>query len=98
MAALLNLSLKQHQFAEARRYYGELARVGEVDADAEYDMACVEALADQLAAALAHLEAALKQGYRDWANLSTDPDLARLRSLPEYRKLVARYLGTPDGT
>lgn len=57
------------------------------DARTHYNLACVLALAGEVREALASLERALDAGYRDWARIGSDPDLERVRALPEFAAL-----------
>jgi tetratricopeptide (TPR) repeat protein len=66
-----------------------LARARELMADAtDYNKACIESIAGNADAALAHLAQALERapGRRDWAR--RDPDLAFIRDDARFRELV----------
>ncbi|HOT92163.1 MAG TPA: tetratricopeptide repeat protein, partial [Anaerolineae bacterium] len=68
-----------------------LARARELlPPDDHYDRACLEAIAGNTDAALAHLEKALAWDAtsRDWA--ARDPDLESLRDHPRFKALIAR--------
>jgi hypothetical protein len=56
--------------------------------ESEYNKACIEAIAGNVDAALAHLERALAQvpGDRGWA--ARDPDLEPLHGHPHFEALV----------
>jgi tetratricopeptide (TPR) repeat protein len=56
--------------------------------ESDYNQACIEAIAGNVEAALAHLERALTQapGNRDWA--ARDPDLEPLHGHPRFEALV----------
>ena len=56
--------------------------------ESDYNQACIEAIAGNVEAALAHLERALTQapGNRDWA--ARDPDFEPLHGQPRFEALV----------
>lgn len=60
------------------------------DATVSFNYACSLALVGQLEPACAELDRALDLGYRDFAWLNKDPDLAALRRHPAFRKLRAK--------
>ena len=57
-------------------------------APAHYDLACYWALSGELRKAFAVLETALAKGFCDFEWMDKDPDLAALRSLPEFHILL----------
>ncbi len=66
-----------------------LARARDLMAtESEYNQACIEAIAGNVDAALAHLERALAEapGHSDWA--ARDPDLESLHGHPRFEALV----------
>lgn len=88
LEGLGQIRLKQRQLGEAREFYLQAAASGGATADIEYNLACVEALAGNQAAALAHLRASLSLGLTDPEQIAEDPDLESLRTLPEFRVLT----------
>ena len=67
-----------------------LARLRPSDALVLYNLACSYSLTDQVDEALAALEQALNQGYRDFKWLAADPDLQKVRRHPQYRRIRAK--------
>jgi tetratricopeptide (TPR) repeat protein len=64
---------------------------------AHYNLGCSLSLAGDLDAAFAALERALALGYRDFAHMAKDPDLAAVRADPRYRSLRAAAPGASGG-
>lgn len=56
-----------------------------------YNLACSYAVLGMLDPAFAALQRALDLGYRHFAHLARDPDLAALRRDPRFVRLVRRY-------
>jgi len=52
-----------------------------------YNLACLHSLRREAEPALERLKEAISAGFRNWAHLAEDPDLAFLRSLPEYAQV-----------
>lgn len=59
-------------------------------ANAHYNLACALARLNQKDQALSELKAAVEAGPVSKQNLNADPDLAAVRSAPEFRDIVAR--------
>lgn len=55
-----------------------------------YNMACVKALTNRPDDAMAYLERAAGAGFTDFIHIEQDPDLASLKSLPRYKRLMAQ--------
>jgi len=55
-----------------------------------YNLACSYSLTEQFDRAVFMLEKALQLGYRDFAWLSKDPDLRKLRQQPIYQDIKAK--------
>jgi len=68
----------------------QLVRLRPGDALVYYNLACSYSLTEQFESAAAALNRALDLGYRDFKWLSKDPDLAKLRKHPLYKKIRAR--------
>jgi len=94
LIAVGNICLETKRVAEARDYYRKAYENGGNGADLQYYMACVEALAKDYDKSLHHLEEALRLGFRNLYSLNVNPDLALLRRLPAFNKLVVTYF--PD--
>ncbi|OVA00853.1 PDZ domain [Macleaya cordata] len=58
---------------------------------ASYNVACCYSKLNQLQAGLSALEDALKAGFEDFNRVRTDPDLANLRTSPEFDPLMKRF-------
>ncbi len=56
-----------------------------------YNAACLYSLMNETDQALEFLRKALENGYRDFAHMELDPDLANVRSLDVYKALVDEY-------
>ena len=56
-----------------------------------YDAACLFCRLGDNKKALVYLEESLKKGFRRFMHIWHDDDLAELRSLPEFEKLIAKY-------
>jgi protein O-mannosyl-transferase len=85
------VSLQRRDLTAARSFYGRATAAGGPVPDVSYDLACIEALEGHTAAALQHLEDALRQGYADRENLLRDPDLASVRGNPRFKELMDTY-------
>jgi arylsulfatase A-like enzyme/Tfp pilus assembly protein PilF len=90
--------------AEAERYYAEAAAVRPDSWIPPYNLACLQALGGESAAALASLDAAVAHGFCDVALLDDNEDFASLRALPVWGALRVRIgeaaagrPGCPDG-
>ena len=68
----------------------QLVRLRPGDALVHYNLACSCSLTEQFESAAVALNRALDLGYRDFKWLSKDPDLAKLRKHPLYKKIRAR--------
>jgi Flp pilus assembly protein TadD len=65
-----------------------LARLCPRDPAVLYNLACSLSLTGQVKRAMEVLSEAVALGYRDFDHMRRDPDLARVRDLPEFRDLV----------
>lgn len=63
-----------------------------------YNLACSHAVLNHPMAALEALRRAVQLGYADVAHLRQDPDLAELRTHPEFLRIVAELDGTVEQT
>ena len=81
---------RRGRFADGLKLDEQLARLRPDDALVHYNLACSYSLTEQFAAAAAALNRALDLGYRDFKWLTKDPDLARFRKQPLYKKIRAR--------
>jgi len=71
-----------HHFREALRY------APEEDPIVHYNIACILALQDNVAASLAALQKAIDTGYNNWEQMLSDPDLANARRSPHFKALL----------
>lgn len=53
-----------------------------------YNLACAEAMLGNTGGALRDLEQALRKGYRDYASIAENPDLASLRNEPAFHEML----------
>jgi tetratricopeptide (TPR) repeat protein len=81
---------RRGRFADGLKLDEQLARLRPGDALVHYNLACSYSLTKQFAAAAAALNRALDLGYRDFKWMTKDPDLARFRKHPLYKKIRAR--------
>ena len=81
---------RRGRYDEGLKVDERLARLRPGDALAHYNLACSYSLTDQFEAAVVALDKALDLGYRDFKWMARDPDLAKLRKHPLYRKIRAR--------
>ncbi len=84
---------RERNFPLAAVYYEVAAEGAPKSPGVEYNLACVYALAGRKKDALAALGRAVEKGFTDVAQLESDPDLAAIRSTPEYKKLVESLAG-----
>jgi len=69
----------------------KLAELLPQSAEVFYNIACSQSVLGEEQGALMALERALELGFADREKLLADPDLARLRLLPQFVTLVSRY-------
>lgn len=89
-----NICLETGRIAEARSWYRTCYENGGNTPDLQYDLACLEALAQNQEKSMRHLEEALRLGYRNLAAITGNPELATIRRLPSLDRLLASYF--PD--
>lgn len=56
-----------------------------------YDAACLYSRMDDMKMSLKMLEMALRKGYKRFAHVKNDDDLANLRNTKEYKQLIEKY-------
>jgi Flp pilus assembly protein TadD len=81
---------RRGRVADGLRVDEQLTRLSPDDPAAFYNLGCSYSLAGEFELASAALHRALDLGYRDFRWLSRDPDLARFRKHPLYRRLRVR--------
>ena len=81
---------RRGRFEDGLKVDEQLVRLRPGDALVHYNLACSYSLTEQFESAAAALNRALDLGYRDFKWLSKDPDLAKLRKHPLYKKIRAR--------
>lgn len=74
-------------------YHQLVARILPDRPDAHFNLACVYVETGQPSAALTELETAIACGFKDAAQLQSEPRLAPLQSLPAFQELLARVKG-----
>jgi tetratricopeptide (TPR) repeat protein len=92
--SLGNICLETGRLAEARTWYRTGYEYGGNSPDLQYDLARLEALARDQEQSLRHLEEALRLGYRNLAAITGNPELAPIRRLPSFDRMMASYF--PD--
>jgi tetratricopeptide (TPR) repeat protein len=81
---------RRGKFVEGLQVDERLAQLRPDDSLVQYNLACSYALTEQFDAAVSALEKALSLGYRDVKWLARDPDLAKLRKHPLFKKIRAQ--------
>ncbi|PYK62037.1 MAG: hypothetical protein DME21_07400 [Verrucomicrobia bacterium] len=81
---------RRGRFEDGLKVDEQLVRLRPGDALVHYNLACSYSLTEQFESAAVALNRALDLGYRDFKWLSKDPDLAKLRKHPLYKKIRAR--------
>jgi tetratricopeptide (TPR) repeat protein len=94
---LARISYKTKRLDAARNYLRDAAAFGGTNADIEYNRACIEALTGHHRESLQFLESAFRLGFRNRENVEKDSDLAAIRSLPDFQRLVSSYFGEGGG-
>jgi tetratricopeptide (TPR) repeat protein len=69
----------------------KLSELAPDDAVVCYNLACSLAMQDESAKAIEALARALELGYNDFSHLEVDPDLEKLRPLPEFQSLLRKF-------
>jgi non-specific serine/threonine protein kinase/serine/threonine-protein kinase len=93
--ALARVLAFTHRYAEASKMFRDTIDslnnpAGQEDLGGEwYDFACVAAAAGRPGDAFQFLNQAIRHGYKDVDNLSTDEDLENLHGDPRFKELVA---------
>lgn len=62
-----------------------------LDADDEYNLACMYSLMDSKEEALSHFERALSKGYCDFVHIDNDTDLDNIREIKRFMQLINEY-------
>ncbi len=78
----------RNDYEEALNWYKKALEVDSSFGDAFYNMACVYALLGKKQLALRFLGIAAINGYAEAEAMQKDPDLEKLRSEPEYKKIL----------
>jgi tetratricopeptide (TPR) repeat protein len=81
---------KKGDAAHAAQYIGQARQIDPADLQLVYDQVQVNALAGKQQEALAALKEAFEKGYSP-DEAQNDPELVKLKSLPEFTKLVGEY-------
>jgi len=83
--------LIQNETGRAEALFEAALESGREEADVLYDLACSRALANDRDRALDLLRRAVSAGYRNWAWIESDPDLANVRSDPRFSELLRAH-------
>lgn len=81
---------RRGRFADGLTVDEQLARLRPSDATVLYNLACSYSLTDRLDEGFAALDRALDAGYSEFAWMSKDPDLAKMRKDPRFASVQAR--------
>jgi tetratricopeptide (TPR) repeat protein len=85
------LYARQGRYDQALRIDQRLVLLLPHDSLVRYNLACSLAMQDSVGAALEALASALELGYNEFSHLEVDPDLNRLRALPEFQSLLQKF-------
>lgn len=91
MVLMGNLARAQNNAEKARRLYGQAEAKTKGNAEIAYLLACTEAMAGNMDAALIWLEKALQRGYGGYKSLGDDLQLSALWQDPRFMYLLQRY-------
>jgi tetratricopeptide (TPR) repeat protein len=83
--------LKTGKIDTAREYYRKAVGMNGTDAELEFQRALVEALGNNPADAMRHLDLAFRLGYKNFEALQNTAELNSLRRLPGFQRLLDRY-------
>lgn len=92
-SALMNrgvLYVSMGKLNKAEMDYRSAAVINSLDADLNYNLACLYAVTGRSDLALDALDVALEQGFDDLSRLRTDPDLDNLRDEKEFVEVLER--------
>ena len=81
---------QRRKFSSGLKIDKQLARLCPDDPRVLYNLACSHALMHEIEPALNALRRAIAAGYNDFRWLVRDPDLARVRKHPLYKKLEVK--------
>ncbi|MBU1701074.1 MAG: redoxin domain-containing protein [Candidatus Eisenbacteria bacterium] len=70
--------------------FAEVARLAPSSPNAQYDIACAQAIANHPDEAIAALQKAADKGYSDWQWVNEDPDLIKLRDHADWEALITK--------
>ena len=91
MVLLGNLAFTQKNAEKARRFYEQAEGKTKGNPEIAYQLACTEAMAGNVDAALIWLEKALQRGYGGYQALGDDVQLSALWQDPRFMYLLQRY-------
>jgi len=78
-------------FKNARLSFIDLLAMSPDNAAVLYNLACIESLTHHVESSLELVRLALENGYSHIDKLNSDPDLARVRAMPEFQELVKEH-------
>ncbi len=92
-----SVAFLQRDFVLSERSFVMAALLGYDHIDfAWYNAACAASMREDAVAGFSHLSNALRSGYRYYNHLRTDRDIAYLRSLDAFDRVVLRHLPPPS--
>ena len=68
-----------------------LQKAIEIDSTLHQEYAAMYCIQGKIPEAIAQIEKALENGYRDFTWLKIDPDLKELQNNPRFRELLEKY-------
>lgn len=74
----------------AGRLFALATRIDPMNEEALYDLACMQSLRGERDAALASLQSAVAQGFRDFEHMKTDADLEGVRGDPRFEAIAGK--------
>ena len=79
------------RYAEAEQQFKKSSQLDSTNYVVFYNLTCLQSRQNQMEQAYETLEKALKNGYSEYERMHDDPDLAPLRSMPEWAALMKKY-------
>lgn len=80
-----------NQYEDAEMAFDRAIKNDFRNLNAQINMVCLLSIQKKKIKAFEYLNEAFKNGFHDYNGLQEDPDLAYLRSLPEWEALIAKY-------
>lgn len=79
------------QFNKAEEDFKKALSINPKDPSLNYNIACLYSLTDKLDLAADYLDHALEYGFKELDSLRNDPDISKLRSSKDFKKIMDKY-------